>query len=372
MISAGSRLLLLLLMGLMILSCKKDDDKNDPQPQPATKVVSFTYTQDELTVSFVAVTSEQADSVTWEFGDGNAGKGLTTNNAYSQAGSFAVTATAHFGSEKKTATQTIELSSTASASINSEQISVNEYKFTGTVTGATATRYVWDFGDGKIDSSTSATINHVFGKTGAFEVKLTVRTSRTSLSADTNITITELGFELVELTTTKGSMTIWLHPGTPKHRTNFLKLAGEGYYDGTTFHRVIPDFMNQGGDPNSKDSNPNNDGQGGPGYTIPAEIKPELRHIRGAVASARLGDNVNPQRNSSGSQFYIVANDNGAAHLNGQYTVFGQVIGGIETNDAINSVPRGAGDRPLDDVTMQAKIVRYTRAELQELFSFTP
>ena len=89
----------------------------------------------------------------------------------------------------------------------------------------------------------------------------------------------------------------------PKHVENFVKLAREKFYDGTTFHRVIPGFMIQGGDPNSRDADPSNDGIGGPGYTIPAEIK--LKHERGSVATARQGDQVNPAKASSGSQFFI-------------------------------------------------------------------
>jgi len=114
-------------------------------------------------------------------------------------------------------------------------------------------------------------------------------------------------YDVVELSTVHGKMYIWLYDQTPLHKANFLKLAKEGFYDGTTFHRLVKQFIAQGGDPNSKDSDPSNDGQGGPGYTIPAEIKANLRHVRGAIGAAR--DN-NPEKRSSGSQFYIVLADN--------------------------------------------------------------
>lgn len=112
---------------------------------------------------------------------------------------------------------------------------------------------------------------------------------------------------LVKIKTTEGDITVSLYDETPLHRDNFLKLAREGFYDGTLFHRVIKDFMVQGGDPDSKGAPAGKQlGTGGPGYTIPAEFCPQLFHKRGALSAARLGDEVNPERESSGSQFYIV------------------------------------------------------------------
>ncbi|MCQ2216604.1 MAG: peptidylprolyl isomerase [Bacteroidales bacterium] len=111
----------------------------------------------------------------------------------------------------------------------------------------------------------------------------------------------------VKIQTTLGDITVRLYDETPLHRDNFLKLAKEGYYDGTIFHRVIKGFMVQGGDPDTKNAKKGaNYGAGGPDYTIEAEIKPGLFHKRGALAAARLGDEFNPERRSSGSQFYIV------------------------------------------------------------------
>ncbi|MBR4294690.1 MAG: peptidylprolyl isomerase [Bacteroidaceae bacterium] len=111
----------------------------------------------------------------------------------------------------------------------------------------------------------------------------------------------------VKITTTMGDITVRLYDETPLHRDNFLKLAAEEFFNGTLFHRVIKDFMIQGGDPNSKGAPAGmNLGSGGPGYTIPAEIQPALFHKRGALSAARLGDEVNPTKESSGSQFYIV------------------------------------------------------------------
>lgn len=235
----------------------------------------------------------------------------------------------------------------------------------------------------------------------------------------------------IKITTTLGDIVVRLYDETPLHRDNFLKLATTGYYDNVLFHRVIKDFMIQGGDPNSKEAVPGAQyGTGGPDYTIEAEIKPELIHKRGALAAARQGDEVNPERRSSGSQFYIVwgqvynqgqigqlakqmdmqaqqaifnqlvaehrseimqlrrdrnqeglmelQNDlqaqtyakfqsmpnkgltdaqkeayttvGGTPHLDGQYTVFGEVIEGLEVVEKIQSTKTQRGDRPCEDI----------------------
>lgn len=151
----------------------------------------------------------------------------------------------------------------------------------------------------------------------------------------------------VVLETSKGVIVIELNDSAaPQHSANFRKLANDGFYDSTTFHRVIPGFMIQGGDPNSKDDDRSNDGMGGPGYKIPAEIG--LPHVRGVIAAARQGDPVNPQRMSNGSQFYITVAD--AHFLDGQYSVFGKVAEGMDVVDKIVAVPRDARDNPLEKV----------------------
>ena len=164
--------------------------------------------------------------------------------------------------------------------------------------------------------------------------------------------------QVAVIETKSGKMVIEFYDkDAPKTVANFKKLAKEGFYNGTTFHRVIPGFMIQGGDPNSKDDDRSNDGSGGPGYTTEAEIKRE--HKRGSVATARLGDNVNPKKASSGSQFFINVNDNGG--LNGGYTVFGNVIAGMDVADKIVAVPRDGRDNPNEKVEM--KVFLATRDE---------
>lgn len=158
---------------------------------------------------------------------------------------------------------------------------------------------------------------------------------------------------VVELSTNMGTMKIKLYNATPQHRDNFLKLVKEGFYDGVKFHRVIEGFMIQGGDPLSKDDSLRTEwGTGGPGYTVAAEFVPEIHHCKGALAAARLGDMANPRRASSGSQFYIVQSEEGCRHLDGEYTVYGQVIEGLEVIDKIAAVATDPYDRPLEAVVI--------------------
>ncbi len=151
----------------------------------------------------------------------------------------------------------------------------------------------------------------------------------------------------VILETNYGTIEIKLFDdAAPVTSENFRKLVAEGFYDSLQFHRVIPGFVIQGGDPNTRTANKATYGQGGPGYTLPAEIgKPNLR---GSVAMARQGDQVNPQRRSNGSQFYICVEPQ--PELDGKYTVFGEVVKGMKVADEISQVPRDARDIPLSPV----------------------
>lgn len=195
----------------------------------------------------------------------------------------------------------------------------------------------------------------------------------------------------VEMLTTKGPMVLRLSDSTPLHRNNFLALVKQGYYDSILFHRVIRQFMIQAGDPDSKRAVAGARlGSGGPGKTIPAEFVPGLFHHKGALAAARMGDNVNPDKASSGSQFYIVQGRvfssagldsvetmrmkgyrfpqahrqsymqiGGAPHLDQNYTVFGKVIRGLDIIDSIAGVKTAAGDRPVDDVRiLRMRLIR--------------
>jgi len=151
-----------------------------------------------------------------------------------------------------------------------------------------------------------------------------------------------------------GSIIFSLLPDiAPETVRNFLALAKSGFYNGTLFHRVIPGFMIQGGDPNTKQSNQSNWGMGGPGYAINAEFNPRS-HLTGIVSMARATD-----PDSAGSQFFIVTSDNNTASLDNQYTVFGEVIEGIDVAHKIENLPRNNNDCPLEE----AKILHMSISE---------
>ena len=158
-----------------------------------------------------------------------------------------------------------------------------------------------------------------------------------------------------DIVTSKGTMRIKLYSLTPQHRDNFVKLVNEKYYDGVRFHRVIEGFMIQTGDPYSRDTaKVDLWGQGGPDYTVPAEFVNQYWHKKGAIAAARKGDLANPKKASSGSQFYIVHDENACLHLDGQYSIFGEVIDGLEVIDRIATVETDYYDRPMEDVLIES------------------
>ena len=183
----------------------------------------------------------------------------------------------------------------------------------------------------------------------------------------------------VLIQTDLGDMKVLLYNETPKHRDNFIKLVKQGYYNGSTFHRIIKQFMIQGGGGAS--------GTQDIGYTVPAEFVSKYYHRKGALAAARQGDEVNPKKESSGSQFYIVQGRKqtdaemdqftaqtgkkmtpvqrnsyktigGVPHLDRDYTVFGEVIEGLDVIDKIAAVKTGAGDKPLKAIKMTMKVVK--------------
>ena len=241
-----------------------------------------------------------------------------------------------------------------------------------------AEEYFWDFGDG--NQSTEVSPNHRYTKSGRYIVSLkAVKGNKTDMHSS------EFIFDapkdcLVQLNTNLGTMTIKLSDDTPLHRDNFLKLAKEGYYEDLLFHRVISNFMIQGGDPNSKNAEEGRPlGSGGPGYTVDAEFNQSNFHLRGALAAARQGDQVNPDKKSSGSQFYIVhgnavspellnriesqkgfiypeevrskyLSEGGTPFLDQDYTVYGQLVSGFEVLDLIAGKQTDGRDRPVEDV----------------------
>lgn len=187
--------------------------------------------------------------------------------------------------------------------------------------------------------------------------KKTDETPDIEIQKDTNeTTTTTMEMKKIEqpefdIITTHGTMRVRLYDKTPLHRDNFVKLVSEKYYDGIRFHRVIEGFMIQTGDPYSRDTSMINKwGTGGPDYTVPAEFVDDYHHKKGALAAARKGDLANPKKASSGSQFYIVHDPENCAHLDGQYSIFGEVVSGLEIIDKIATVDTDRYDRPYEDI----------------------
>lgn len=248
-----------------------------------------------------------------------------------------------------------------------------------------AVSYEWDFGDGR--QSTEAEPVHRYFSSGDYTVVLRA-TDEKGRSSEEKKTLSVEGPPercLILIETPYGNMIAELYDATPKHQDNFVKLVEKNYYDSLLFHRVIEGFMIQGGDPNSRNAPQGMRlGSGGPDYTIPAEFHDSLAHVRGALAAART---QNPQKRSSGSQFYIVQGRpvdaasldkrealmdfrypsyvrtqyfemGGVPFLDQDYTVFGQVIEGLDVIDRIAAVRTDTGDRPLDNVWMKISLIR--------------
>ncbi len=225
-------------------------------------------------------------------------------------------------------------------------------------------------------------------QSGDYEITLIARQGNKMRSKTMELKVSPPEKCLIIIETPFGNMMAELYDETPQHRDNFLKLTEEGFFDGLLFHRVINGFMIQGGDPDSRAASAGQRlGMGGPGYTVPAEFVDTLVHLKGALSAARQADQVNPQRASSGSQFYIVqgrpadeamlqrfamqkgspyteqqikayAEVGGTPFLDGQYTVFGRIIEGLEIIDKIAEVETDAADRPKEDVRMRIIAVK--------------
>ena len=203
--------------------------------------------------------------------------------------------------------------------------------------------------------------------------------------------------QYIRIKTEFGECVVKLYNETPLHRDNFLKLAKEGYYNGTLFHRVIKDFMIQGGDPDSRNAKPDSLlGEGGPKYTIQAEFRDSLFHKKGVLAAAREGDNVNPKKESSGSQFYLVQGKvftdeqlnsveekrlkfkipewqrqvyktiGGTPHLDRNYTVYGEIVVGLDMVDKIAALLTDRNNRPKKDVKLDIIILKRREAKKLE------
>ncbi len=249
-----------------------------------------------------------------------------------------------------------------------------------------AETYEWDFGDG--NTSTDSTPSHRFGSSGNYLVILKAKKGNKTRKIEKRVKIDAPEKCLVEIETDFGIMIAELSDATPLHRDNFSKLAEEGFYNDLLFHRVMQNFMIQGGDPKSKNAPAGSPlGGGSPGYEVPAEFTTNLVHVKGALAAARTPDRVNPEKKSSGSQFYIVhgkpitedvldrmegkkdirytpeqrktyLENGGFPSLDQNYTVFGQVISGFEVIDKIAAAKRDGRNRPEADIKMKVRLIK--------------
>lgn len=334
--------------------------------------------------------SEKAESYLWDFGDGNTSTEKEPKHTYEKKGTYTVTLTAKSAKEKESVTTKI---------IKVEQPALSadfEYKLSSKTAPATITfknlstgadRFVWDFGD--YTQSEDKNPTHKYRFSGNYTVKLYALYGGKRKVIEKQIVIDAPEGECLILIETKfGDMKIRLYDETPVHRDNFIKLAEEGFYDSTLFHRVMDGFMIQGGDPESKDAAPGITlGMGGPDYTIPAEFNPELLHYKGVLATARQADVFNPEKESNGSQFYIVHGGQvtdamltryqqrkgikytkeqrskykklgGTPQLDMEYTVFGEVVEGLEVIDKIAAAKVDKRNRPFEDIKMTVKAVK--------------
>ena len=251
-----------------------------------------------------------------------------------------------------------------------------------------ADRYEWSFGDGQV--STDQNPVHTYTTFGNLLVVLKAY-QKDLMSVDSAfVNIPEPPRRRAVIETAFGNITVELSNRTPQHRDNFVKLVEQQFYDDLLFHRVMAGFMIQGGDPDSKNAVSGQMlGQGGPGYTVPAEFVPDLIHTKGALAAARLGDQMNPEKASSGSQFYLVQGNQvtpeflgqieqvrkfqyspeqksaymqagfGAPSLDREYTVFGYIVEGLEVVDRIAAEKTDPNtNRPVKDVRMKIRMIQ--------------
>ena len=248
-------------------------------------------------------------------------------------------------------------------------------------TSENAEGYEWDFGDG--NTSTEMSPTHSYEKPGDYTVLLKATRKKKVAEQSILLKVKERSISYIAIETNFGTMKLKLYNSTPKHRDNILKLAKEGFYDDLLFHRVIDGFMVQGGDPNSRGAKANTRlGSGGPGYLVDHEIG--AVHVKGALAAARTN---NPKKQSSGSQFYIVHGKEvtekmlnqlesrnkikytaeqraayiemgGTPFLDAQYTVYGEIVEGMDVLDKIAAVKTKPGDRPASNVSMKIRVIK--------------
>jgi peptidyl-prolyl cis-trans isomerase B (cyclophilin B) len=333
--------------------------------------------------------SEEAEAYIWDFGDGDTSTDAEAKHLYTKPGTYNVTLKAIKGKKEAEMVQKIVIAAiplkAAFEMTKSSKVAPVEVTFNNLSEGGD--NYVWDFGDHT--RSTEENPTHKYRLSGNYTVKLTAFKDRKREVLEQQIVIdAPEGACLILIETKYGDMKIRLYDETPLHRDNFIKLVEEGFYDETLFHRIIEGFMIQGGDPDSKNTKASQAlGMGGPDYTIPAEFDLELLHYKGVLAAARQPDAMNPKKESSGSQFYIVHGSEvtdamltsverrkgikytaeqrskykelgGYPPLDNDYTVFGEVVEGFEVIDKIAKAQKDRRDRPVEDIKMTVKAIK--------------
>jgi cyclophilin family peptidyl-prolyl cis-trans isomerase len=333
--------------------------------------------------------SEDSEAYVWDFGDGDSSTATEPIHLYTKAGTYNVTLKAIKGKKEAEIVQKITIAEiplkAAFEMTRASEVAPVEVTFKNLSEGAD--NYVWEFGDHTKSSEENPT--HKYRFSGNYTVKLTAFKDRKREFFEQQIVIDAPEEACLILIETKyGDMKVRLYDETPLHRDNFIKLAEEGFYDGTLFHRIIEGFMIQGGDPDSKNAKAGQAiGMGGLNYTVPAEFNPEFVHYKGVLAAARQPDEVNPKKESSGSQFYIVHGSEvtelmltaierrkgirytpeqrskykelgGYPPLDNEYTVFGEVVEGLDVIDKIAKAQKDRRDRPIEDIKMTVKAIK--------------
>jgi peptidyl-prolyl cis-trans isomerase B (cyclophilin B) len=333
--------------------------------------------------------SENSEAYVWYFGDGDTSTAAEPKHLYEKAGTYNVTLKAIKGKKEVEIMQKITIADiplkAAFEMTKSSEVAPVQVTFNNLSEGAD--KYVWEFGDHI--KSTEENPTHKYRFSGNYTVKLTAFKDRKREVIEQQIVIdAPEGACLILIETRYGDMQVRLYDETPKHRDNFIKLAEEGFYDGTLFHRIIDGFMIQGGDPDSKNAKSGQAlGMGGLDYTVPAEFNTEFPHYKGVLAAARQPDVMNPKKESSGSQFYIVHGSEvtdlmlstierrkgikytpeqrskykdlgGYPPLDNEYTVFGEIVEGLDVIDKIAKAKKDRRDRPVEDIKMTVKAIK--------------
>ncbi|RLD53830.1 MAG: hypothetical protein DRJ05_15780, partial [Bacteroidetes bacterium] len=333
-------LLVVLAISFVVFSCKKDEEEAEPVPQ----TIQVNLGNDTAICSGISLTLDagnQGSTYSWSTGETSQQIVIDSSGEYwvmvtkgEATGNDTITINMQYPPEIVNLGNDITLSYGDSLVLDA---------------GNPGSSYAWSTGE----SSQSITVDTA----GMFWVKVDGCGSSASDTIDVSMV-----YPTIKVETDFGDFRIWLYAQTVLHRANMISLANQHFYDSLTFHRIVYDFVVQGGDPQG-------DGFGGPGYTLPAEIVPGLNHVYGAVGAARQSDEYNPDRDSNGSQYYIVSNPDGTSFLDGNYSVFGFVFSGMDVVFEISEVEVDGNSHPLETVYMNTvSVEEFSAQQLEDDF----